>query len=115
MAPNAVVPAARPISCPEKCNRCPSQVPSVTYQTPQMKYSRNIITDRRPLICSSTQSPLGPLIHSSLDLLERNVLGTYLCATCVRVGPFSHRSMGFLTPGGGWYGSAILRPSPADA
>src|SRR5882762_3444740 len=59
MAPSAVVPAARPISFPEKWRCWPSQVPSVTYQTPQTKYSRNIITDSRALICNSTQSPLG--------------------------------------------------------
>src|SRR5450432_2256093 len=59
IAPSAVVPAARPISFPEKWRCCPSQVPSVTYQTPQTKYSRNIITDSRALICNCTQSPLG--------------------------------------------------------
>src|SRR5258708_5338534 len=64
IAPRAVVPAARPISSPEKCNCCPSQVPSVTYQAPQMKYSRNIITDRRNRICKSTQSPLGTSTHT---------------------------------------------------
>src|SRR6266436_3606477 len=57
MAPRAVVPAARPISWPEKCNCCPSQVPSVTYQAPQIKYSRNIITDSRNLIPRFTPSP----------------------------------------------------------
>jgi hypothetical protein len=57
MAPNAVVPAARPISFPEKWSCWPSQVPSVTYQTPQTKYSKNIITDSRILICKSTRWP----------------------------------------------------------
>src|SRR2546429_2256827 len=46
-APKAVVPAATPICSPEKCNCCPSQVPRVTYHAPQMKYSRNIIRERR--------------------------------------------------------------------
>src|SRR5205814_2630182 len=36
-------------------------------------------------------------------------------AVCWRAAPLSQRSIGFFTSGGGWYGSAILRPSPADA
>src|SRR6266404_752066 len=66
MAPRAVVPAARPISWPEKCNCCPSQVPSVTYQAPQIKYSRNIITDKRNRICKITRSPLGKATHTRI-------------------------------------------------
>src|SRR5271163_3434426 len=50
----------RPTCSPEKWRVCPSQVPSVTYQTPQMKYSKNIITDSRSLICKST--PLPPVV-----------------------------------------------------
>src|SRR5438046_8488657 len=56
-APKAVVPAATPICSPEKCNCCPSQVPRVTYHAPQMKYSRNIIRERRILIEKGTESP----------------------------------------------------------
>src|SRR5271168_822587 len=50
----------RPTCSPEKWRVCPSQVPSVTYQTPQMKYSKNIISDSRSLICKST--PLPPIV-----------------------------------------------------
>src|SRR6266853_3945870 len=73
MAPRAVVPAARPISPPEKCNCCPSQVPSVTYQAPQIKYSRNIITDRRNRICKSTPSPLVIPSHGRKQKTGRKV------------------------------------------
>src|SRR5258707_990335 len=66
MAPRAVVPAARPISWPEKCNCCPSQVPSVTYQAPQIKYSRNIITDKRNRICKITRFPVGKATHTRI-------------------------------------------------
>src|ERR1700676_276969 len=64
MAPMVVVPLRMPICSPVKCNCCPSQVPRVTYQAPQIKYSRNIITDRRSRICKSTPSPLGPMTYT---------------------------------------------------
>src|SRR5213595_915141 len=45
IAASAVVPYARPVCSPEKCNVSPSQVPIVTYHAPQTKYCRNIIAD----------------------------------------------------------------------
>jgi hypothetical protein len=44
MAASAVVPYVRPICSPENPID-PSQVPRVTYHAPQMKYSRNIMTE----------------------------------------------------------------------
>ena len=41
----AIAPYARPICAPEKLSVWPRYVPIVTNQTPQMKYSRNIISD----------------------------------------------------------------------
>ena len=41
----------KPDCSPVKCNPWPSQVPTVTYQAPQMKYSRNNIRASRPFIC----------------------------------------------------------------
>jgi hypothetical protein len=84
----------------------------VTYQTPQMKYSKNIIADSRALICNCTQSPLSDHRFTSarnLDFFLHPDAGFLYAA------PLSHRSMGFFVPAGGWKGIAIFRPSPADA
>ena len=45
IAARAVVLYARPLCCPENCRVFSRYVPIVTYQAPQTKYWRNIITD----------------------------------------------------------------------
>src|SRR5579885_3256146 len=74
IAPSAVVPAAHPICSPEKWSDCPSHVPSVTYQAPQMKYSRNIMNDSRNLIPSCIA--VAPSVNStrSLSVEARSLL-----------------------------------------
>ena len=51
----AVAPYASPIWRSVKCSVCPRYVPIVTNQTPQMKYWRNIIAERRAL--ALTEAP----------------------------------------------------------
>src|ERR1700733_8679060 len=69
IAPTAVAPATMPTCCPLKCSVLESQVATVTYHAPQIKYSRNIMAPRRILICNVMRGELlpasrGPARHS---------------------------------------------------
>ncbi len=50
IAASAVVPYAAPLSVPEKLSVFSRYVPIVTYHAPQMKNSRNIITESLSLM-----------------------------------------------------------------
>src|SRR5262245_18230881 len=66
IAPIVVVPQISATSWPEKRSVCRRKVAPATYHAPQMKYSRNIITESRSLICSCTELLPPRRIQSAL-------------------------------------------------